>query len=74
MKREGSQCVLLGRGFDNNCDLSKLLGGPGPIRAKLMNFSTALGAVGLTGEGLCSPTDFAAKMFSLNFQSVIISG
>lgn len=54
-------------------DLSKLLGGPGPERAKLMNFSTVLGAAGVAGEAFCPPTAFAAKMFSLNFQSMVTS-
>lgn len=54
-------------------DLSKLLGRPSPIRAKLMNISTVLGAAGVAGEALCPPTAFAAKVFSLNFQSAVTS-
>lgn len=45
-------------------DLSKLLGGLGPVREKLMNFSTVLGAVGVAREAPCPPTAFAAQMFS----------
>ena len=54
-------------------NLSKLWRGPGPERAKLMNFSTALGAVGVAGGALCPPTAFTAKMFSLNFLSAVTS-
>lgn len=54
-------------------DLSKILSGLGPERAKLMNFSNALGAVGVAREVLCPPTAFAARMFSLNFQSSVTS-
>lgn len=42
-----------------------------PKRAKLMNFSSALGAAGVVGEALCPPTAFAAKMLSLDFQGAV---
>lgn len=51
-------------------NLSKFLEGLDSERAKLMNFRTDLGAVGVAGGTLCPPIAFAVRMFSLNFESV----